>query len=141
MTDVHFPTDMNLLWDAGRKCVGRIEKYRAELGHTILIATDQNQLIQDYRVMLQEAEMDQSIRVAPKAFWATAGLMDLKPVGIRGWSAGDFGVRRQSGSGDGAFGRARMIEPATRLVRAKAVSRCACHRSPRRASPGGATSL
>ncbi len=29
-TDVHFPTDLNLLWDAGRKCVDLIEKYRKE---------------------------------------------------------------------------------------------------------------
>jgi hypothetical protein len=29
-TDVHFPTDLNLLWDAGRKCVDLIEKYRAQ---------------------------------------------------------------------------------------------------------------
>lgn len=29
-TDVHFPTDLNLLWDAGRKCVDLIEQYRAE---------------------------------------------------------------------------------------------------------------
>jgi hypothetical protein len=43
------------------------------------------------------------------------------------------GVRRQSGSGDGAFGRTMMIEQSARLVRAKAVSRCACHRSPRHA--------
>jgi IS5 family transposase len=28
-TDVHFPTDLNLLWDAGRKCVDLIEGYRA----------------------------------------------------------------------------------------------------------------
>ena len=27
-TDVHFPTDLNLLWDAGRKCVDLIEGYR-----------------------------------------------------------------------------------------------------------------
>jgi len=31
-TDVHFPTDLNLLWDAGRKCVDLIEKYRDQLG-------------------------------------------------------------------------------------------------------------
>jgi len=28
-TDVHFPTDLNLIWDAGRKCVDLIGKYRA----------------------------------------------------------------------------------------------------------------
>jgi IS5 family transposase len=28
-TDVHFPTDLNLLWDAGRKCVDLIEGWRA----------------------------------------------------------------------------------------------------------------
>jgi len=27
-TDVHFPTDLNLLWDAGRKCVDWIENFR-----------------------------------------------------------------------------------------------------------------
>ena len=27
-TDVHFPTDLNLLWDAGRKCVDLVEKLR-----------------------------------------------------------------------------------------------------------------
>ena len=45
-----------------------------------------------------------------------------------------FGLRRQSGSGDGAFGRAMGFQIFTRPVRAKAVSRCACHRSPK---PGG----
>jgi hypothetical protein len=28
-TDVHFPTDLNLLWDAGRKCVDLVEGLRA----------------------------------------------------------------------------------------------------------------
>jgi hypothetical protein len=31
-TDVHFPTDLNLLWDAGRKCVDVIEKCRDQFG-------------------------------------------------------------------------------------------------------------
>ena len=34
-TDVHFPTDLNLLWDAGRKCVDLIEKYRGQLGYAL----------------------------------------------------------------------------------------------------------
>lgn len=33
-TDVHFPTDLNLLWDAGRKCVDLIEAGRAS-GYTL----------------------------------------------------------------------------------------------------------
>jgi IS5 family transposase len=33
-TDVHFPTDLNLLWDAGRKCVDLIEDLRAA-GHDV----------------------------------------------------------------------------------------------------------
>jgi transposase, IS5 family len=33
--DVHFPTDLNLLWDAGRKCVDLIEKYRDKLGYAL----------------------------------------------------------------------------------------------------------
>lgn len=34
-TDVHFPTDLNLLWDAGRKCVELIEKYRDQFGYAL----------------------------------------------------------------------------------------------------------
>jgi hypothetical protein len=34
-TDVHFPTDLNLLFDAGRKCVDLIEKYRDQLGYEL----------------------------------------------------------------------------------------------------------
>jgi hypothetical protein len=34
-TDVHFPTDLNLLWDAGRKCVDLIAKYRAQFGYAL----------------------------------------------------------------------------------------------------------
>ena len=33
-TDVHFPTDLNLLWDAGRKCVDLVEKFRRR-GYTL----------------------------------------------------------------------------------------------------------
>ena len=43
----------------------------------------------------------------------------------------DFGVRRQSGSGDGAFGRTGNILMRKISARAKAVSRCACPRSPK----------
>jgi len=34
-TDVHFPTDLNLLWDAGRKCVDLIVKYRDQYGYAL----------------------------------------------------------------------------------------------------------
>jgi hypothetical protein len=34
-TDVHFPTDLNLLWDAGRKCVDLIAKYRDQFGYDL----------------------------------------------------------------------------------------------------------
>jgi len=34
-TDVHFPTDLNLLWDAGRKCVDLVEKYRDQFGYEL----------------------------------------------------------------------------------------------------------
>lgn len=42
------------------------QRPNVELGHKFLIATDQHQLIQDYRVLLQEAEVDQSIPVADR---------------------------------------------------------------------------
>ena len=34
-TDVHFPTDLNLLWDAARKCVDLIEKYRDQFHYLL----------------------------------------------------------------------------------------------------------
>ncbi len=34
-TDVHFPTDLNRLWDAGRKCVDLVVKYRDQLGYAL----------------------------------------------------------------------------------------------------------
>jgi hypothetical protein len=34
-TGVHFPTDLNLLWDAGRKCVDLIAKYRDQFGYDL----------------------------------------------------------------------------------------------------------
>ena len=42
------------------------QRPNVELGHKLLIATDQNQLIQDYAVLLGEAEVDQSIPVAER---------------------------------------------------------------------------
>lgn len=35
-TDVHFPTDLNLLFDAGRKCLDLVEKYQKVLGYELL---------------------------------------------------------------------------------------------------------
>jgi hypothetical protein len=34
-TDVHFPTDLNLLFDAGRKCLDLVEKYQKVFGYTL----------------------------------------------------------------------------------------------------------
>lgn len=34
-SDVHFPTDLNLLWDSGRKCVDLVEKYRDQFGYAL----------------------------------------------------------------------------------------------------------
>ena len=42
------------------------QRPNVELGHKLLIATDQNQLIQDYAVLMQEAEVAQSIPVADR---------------------------------------------------------------------------
>jgi hypothetical protein len=41
-TDVHFPTDLNLLWDAGRKCVDLIERYRRQFGYALRLAQGQS---------------------------------------------------------------------------------------------------
>jgi IS5 family transposase len=37
-----------------------------ELGHKFLIATDQNQLIQDYAALMKESEKDQSLPVTDR---------------------------------------------------------------------------
>jgi hypothetical protein len=42
------------------------QRPNVELGHRLLLATDQPQLIQDYAVLLQAAEVDQSIPVADR---------------------------------------------------------------------------
>ena len=42
------------------------QRPNVELGHKLLLATDQNQLIQDYAVLLGAAEVDQSIPVADR---------------------------------------------------------------------------
>ncbi|HLE03445.1 MAG TPA: ISNCY family transposase [Anaerolineales bacterium] len=34
-TDVHFPTDLNLLFDAGRKCLDLVEKYQRVFGYNL----------------------------------------------------------------------------------------------------------
>jgi IS5 family transposase len=42
------------------------QRPNVELGHKLLLATDQQQLIQDYAVLIKEAEVDQSIPVADR---------------------------------------------------------------------------
>jgi hypothetical protein len=42
------------------------QRPNVELGHKLLIATDQQQLIQDYAVLMSEAEVDQSLPVADR---------------------------------------------------------------------------
>jgi IS5 family transposase len=57
-TDVHFPTDLNLLLDAGRKCLDLIEKYRDQYGYEL----PGWRKLDDWRVRFKAAE-----RVASKA--------------------------------------------------------------------------
>jgi transposase, IS5 family len=42
------------------------QRPNVELGHRLLVATDQQQLIQDYAVLMKEAEVDQSIAVTDR---------------------------------------------------------------------------
>jgi IS5 family transposase len=42
------------------------QRPNVELGHRLLVATDQQQLIQDYAVLMKEAEVDQSIPVTDR---------------------------------------------------------------------------
>ena len=51
-TDVHFPTDLNLLFDAGRKCLDLIEKYRDQYGYEL----PGWRKLDDWRVRFKAAE-------------------------------------------------------------------------------------
>ncbi len=42
------------------------QRPNVELGHRLLIATDQHQLIQDYAVPVGQADVDQSVPVADR---------------------------------------------------------------------------
>jgi hypothetical protein len=57
-TDVHFPTDLNLLFDAGRKCLDLIQKYRDQFDYRL----EGWRKLQDWRKRFKAAE-----RVASKA--------------------------------------------------------------------------
>lgn len=57
-TDVHFPTDLNLLFDAGRKCLDLIEKYRDQFDYRL----EGWRKLEDWRRRFKAAE-----RVASKA--------------------------------------------------------------------------
>lgn len=56
-TDVHFPTDLNLLFDAGRKCLDLIEKYREQFDYRL----DGWRKLEDWRRRFKAAD-----RVASK---------------------------------------------------------------------------
>jgi len=56
------------------------QRPNVELGHKLWIATDQNQLIQDYRVWMQEAEVDPSIPVADRLLGRYGAGSGARPV-------------------------------------------------------------
>ena len=66
-----------------------------ELGHKLLIATDQNQLIQDYAVLMHEAEVDQSIPVADRLL----GRYGVGQRGQREFRQGIYARRRPATAG------------------------------------------
>ena len=75
---MHFPTDVNLLWHAQRQCLDWIGPYTqfikkgqlfppVELGHKLLLTTDQHELILDCRAMApQSSDADESVGVADR---------------------------------------------------------------------------
>lgn len=88
-SNVHFPTDYNLLWDSARKCLDTVskflDKYRRmkgwrkirnwnyemkglmrELGKKLTITTDQYDLIVDHQLMYDEQDRDVVIELADR---------------------------------------------------------------------------
>jgi hypothetical protein len=109
-TDVHFPTDLNLLWDAGRKCVDMIVKYRDQFGYALpgwRKAKDwRRQLKACERIASQivyrggpnkEARMKRAVRdylavgreLSAKVRESLAGLCD-QPVELAHWEALEY---------------------------------------------------
>jgi len=109
-TDVHFPTDLNLLWDAGRKCVDMIVKYRDQFGYALpgwRKAKDwRRQLKACERIASQivyrggpnkEARMKRAVRdyltvgreLSAKVRESLAGLCD-QPVELAHWQALEY---------------------------------------------------
>ena len=109
-TDVHFPTDLNLLWDAGRKCVDLIVKYRDQFGYALpgwRKAKDwRRQLKACERIASQivyrggpnkEARMKRAVRdylavgreLSAKVRESLAGLCD-QPVELAHWEALEY---------------------------------------------------
>jgi hypothetical protein len=109
---VHFPTDLNLLWDAGRKCVDLIEKYRDQFGY----ALPGWRKAKDWRRQLKNCERATSQTVyrggaeqgGPRAARRAR-------VSGRGPRAGGQGQRQPAGLCDqpwtGALGSPRIFSP------------------------------
>lgn len=107
-TDVHFPTDLNLLRDAGRKCVDLIEKYRAdyELPGWRKAKDWRRRLKALVRISSQAAfggGADKAARgvAAVTDYWAVARELSAKvsasllalceePIGVSQWEALDY---------------------------------------------------
>ena len=72
-TDVHFPTDLNLLLDGGRKCLDLVEKYRDKIGYNL----PGWRKLEDWQRRLKALE-----RVASKA--STGGGKDKRVIAAAG---------------------------------------------------------
>ena len=72
-TDVHFPTDLNLLLDGGRKCLDLVEKYRDKIGYDL----PGWRKLEDWQRRLKALE-----RVASKA--STGGGKDKRVIAAAG---------------------------------------------------------
>ena len=107
-TDVHFPTDLNLLWDAGRKCVDLIEKYRAQYDLPgWRKAKDWRRRLKALERMSSKAAFGGGVDKAPRVVAAVSeyltvarelsakvaesllGLCD-QPIGVSQWEALDY---------------------------------------------------
>lgn len=99
-TDVHFPTDLNLLLDGGRKCLDLVEKYRDQFGYDLpgwrKLEDWQRRLKACERVASKASagggqDKEKRVRAAVEAYLQVARELSVK-VGESLWSLCDQGV-------------------------------------------------
>ena len=71
-TDVPFPTDLNLLWDAGRKCVDLVEQFR-QCGKKFVALRQQHSAVESEINSLEHHGLNRCLDVGIKGYQRYVG--------------------------------------------------------------------